>query len=374
MSGVSMNRGAGLGAWLRTSPRRLESWIMDDLRSTTAVTLVRIIVGVGIFVLVTVSWSNRRYFWGDASGWQDAQRETGLWGFFPFNFFNSADPDGLLQLKLAVVAIVGLFVAIGFATRLSILVAFFTVASLGALGPYAGDSGDNLIRLLLFFLIFTDSGARWSVDALIRRRFTMPRLLPDWLRFSLHNIGVLAIGGQTLIIYAIAGLTKLRGETWVDGSALYYSLHMEQFMPWPALNIWFSGIIIFVSLISWATVAGQLAFPLLLLNHYTRVGAVLLMMSFHLGIAVFMGLGVFSMIMFAADLIFIRDNEFLRVRDDVSRAWGKIRGTRGGAGAAGGPGAAEGSGAADGPSVADGSGPADGSASRRGSGAHAELR
>lgn len=327
---------SGLAERVRTAPRRLESWIMDDLRSTTAVMLVRIIVGTGIFLLVVVSWSNRRYFWGDASGWQDAQRETGLWGFFPFNFFNPADPDAVLQWKLAAVALIGLCIAVGFATRLGILLAFFTVASLGALGPYAGDSADNLVRILLFFLIFTDSGARGSIDALIRRRFPMPRILPGWLRCSLHNIGVIAIGAQTLIIYAIAGLTKLRGETWIDGSALYYSLHMEQFMPWPALNVWFGGLVVFVSLISWATVAGQLAFPVLLLNHYTRVGVVLLMMSFHLGIGVFMGLGVFSLIMFAADLIFIRDNEFERVRSDAGRFWRWLRGDfRGAAGSRG---------------------------------------
>lgn len=298
---------------------RLENWAMGDLRSRTAVSLVRIIVGVGIFLLVVVSWTNRRYYWGDASGWQDPQRETGTWGFFPFDFFTPDDPDGSLMWKLALVAILGVFIAVGFLTRASIVVAFFTVASLGALGPYAADSGDNLARILLFYLVFTDAGAKWSIDALIRGRFNVPRLLPDWLRFSLHNLGVVAIGAQTIIIYVIAGLTKVRGETWLDGSALYYALNMEQFVPWPWLNEFVSGQPWLVSIVTWGTVALQLAFPFLLLNHYTRVAIVFTMMGLHFGIGLFMGLGVFSLIMFAADLIFIRDGEFTRLRGDVRR-------------------------------------------------------
>lgn len=306
---------------ITSSPRRFESWLMDAPHSLIAVALVRIIIGAGIFLLVAVSFTNRRYFWGDASGWQDPQRGTGPWGSFPYNFFNPADPDGLLVAKLAVVALLGLFIAFGFFTRPSILVAFFLVASLGGIGPYSADSGDNLVRITLFYLIFTDAGGKWSIDALLRIRFNPRRLLPDWLRYTLHNLGIIAIGAQTIIIYIIAGLTKLRGETWIDGSALYYALNMQQFMPWPALTAFVTSIPWMMMLVSWATVWLQLLFPVLLLNHYTRVGIVVLMMGFHLGIALFMGLGVFSLVMFASDLIFIRDGEFERIRDD----WRKLR-------------------------------------------------
>ena len=310
-----------LAASIRTAPSRFESWLLDGLRSTIAVALVRIIVGIGIFLLVIVSWTNRRYYWGDASGWQDPQRETGAWGFFPFTFFTPDDTDGTLQWKLAVVAVLGVMIAIGLLTRLSVILAFFTVASLGGLGPYAADSGDNLVRLLLFYLVFTAAGSKWSIDALIRRRFKIPYLLPNTIRFPLHNLALIAIGAQTIIIYVIAGLTKMRGETWLDGSALYYALQTVQYVPWPGLNDLLISQVWLVSMVTWGTVVLQLAFPILLLNHYTRVTIVLLMMGMHFGIGVFMGLGVFSLIMFAADLIFIRDNEFKRLRDDWNRLW-----------------------------------------------------
>ena len=312
-----------LGTRITSAPRRFESWLLDGLRSTIAVALVRIIVGTGIFLLVAVSWTNRRYYWGDASGWQDPQRETGAWGFFPFTFFTPDDTDGTLQWKLAVVAVLGVAIAVGFLTRISIILAFFTVASLGGLGPYAADSGDNLVRLLLFYLVFTAAGSKWSLDSVIRRRFTIPHLLPNTIRYPLHNLAVIAIGAQTIIIYVIAGLTKLRGETWLDGSALYYALQTVQYVPWPALNDLLISEGWLMSIVTWGTVVLQLAFPILLLNHYTRVSIVLLMMGLHLGIGIFMGLGVFSLIMFAADLIFIRDNEFQRLRDDWNRLWSR---------------------------------------------------
>ena len=306
---------------IATSPRRFEGWLMDAPHSLIAVALVRIIIGAGISLLILVSFNDRRYFWGDASGWQDPQRGTGPWGSFPYNFFNPADPDGLLMVKLGVVAVLGLLIAVGLFTRPSIFMAFFLVASLGGIGPYSADSGDNLVRITLFYLIFTDAGGKWSIDALIRRRLNPRRLMPDWLRYTLHNLGIIAIGAQTIIIYIVAGLTKLRGETWIDGSALYYALNMQQFMPWPALTSFVTNIPWMMMLVSWATVWLQLLFPVLLLNHYTRVAIVVLMMGFHLGIALFMGLGVFSLIMFASDLIFIRDGEFERIGED----WRKFK-------------------------------------------------
>ncbi|MDQ6740502.1 MAG: HTTM domain-containing protein, partial [Actinomycetota bacterium] len=123
-----------------------------------------------------------------------------------------------------------------------------------------------------------------------------------------HNLAVVAIGAQVIIIYLVAGVAKARGTLWRDGTAIYYPMHAENFSPWPQLNHLLVANDLMVHLISWGSVAIQVLFPLLLLNRWTRRLAVLGLIAMHAGIGVFLGLSVFSLSMVAADVIFVRDS------------------------------------------------------------------
>ncbi len=43
-----------------------------------------------------------------------------------------------------------------------------------------------------------------------------------------HNLGLLAIVTQLCIVYMTAGLMKVQGEMWRDGTALYYILQVDE--------------------------------------------------------------------------------------------------------------------------------------------------
>ena len=80
------------------------------------------------------------------------------------------------------------------------------------------NSGDVLVRLLAFYLIFAPASAALSLERFVRNRkefWTFPAE-SSWA-MSLIQI-------QFSIVYLIAVWTKVRGTTWNTGTAV----------PWPS--------------------------------------------------------------------------------------------------------------------------------------------
>jgi hypothetical protein len=121
---------------------------------------------------------------------------------------------------------------------------------------------------------------------------------------------MIAFGAQISLVYMAAGLYKVQGETWRQGTAVYYSFRGGQFI-WPGVseslyeNAWIT------TALSYLTVFFQLSFPyLMIMNRHTRTAAVCIGVMFHVGIALFLGLFSFSFFMMSVDLALIGDAEY----------------------------------------------------------------
>ncbi|MEU8497588.1 HTTM domain-containing protein [Streptomyces lavendulae] len=137
------------------------------------------------------------------------------------------------------------------------------------------------------------------------RRAGEGRAFLDVLANLLHNAGMLVIMAEVCLIYATAGWYKIQGSRWQDGTALYYPLRLDYFAPWPELSDVLAGSGVLVMLLSYGTVAVQVAFPFTLFNRRVKNVLLALMMLEHAGIAVLLGLPFFSMAMIAADAVFL---------------------------------------------------------------------
>ncbi len=259
---------------------RLESWLLDRKRAKFGTSILRILLGASVLAIVITNFMDRKYIWGTASGWAQPYREESIWNFWLFKYFSAGDPDPLLVAKLVLLAVFGLLMVLGWRTRIVTMVTLLMFISLAALGPTSSDSADNALRIMLIYSFFTDGSQRWSLDAR-RRRIRNERIsaegrpgsrvtavAPAWFGIIVHNLAVVAIGGQVIIIYLVAGLAKARGTLWRDGTAVYYPMHAENFSPWPQLNHLLVANDLMVHLISWGSVAIQVLFPLLLLNRW----------------------------------------------------------------------------------------------------------
>jgi hypothetical protein len=263
---------------------------------------------------------------------------------------------------------------VGWRTRTMSVLFMVGVLSLQNRSIFMGDGGDNVIHLMAIYLVFTRCGQVWSLDARRARlarearargertgpdrvgpalwavlglalagvtltgrvgpgwllffwglwaaqalwwvvgrraRTAEPRVLLDVFANLVHNGALLVIMAEACLIYATAGWYKIQGSRWQDGTAVYYPLHLDYFSPWPALSDLMSAHGTIVMVVTYGTVAAQVAFPFTLFNRRVKNVLLAAMMTEHAVIAVVLGLPFFSLAMIAADAVFL-PTPFLR--------------------------------------------------------------
>ncbi|HLT60884.1 MAG TPA: HTTM domain-containing protein, partial [Microlunatus sp.] len=136
-----------------------------------------------------------------------------------------------------------------------------------------------------------------------------------------HNLVLVSMTLHVCIVYASGALYKAGGEPWQQGYAIYNPLHVTRFGPWPELSDLLTTFAPMVTVISWSSIIIQMCFPMMLLNRISRVIGLFGILSFHIGIAILMGLPWFSLAMIAIDSIFIRDVTWRRMADFVRDSW-----------------------------------------------------
>jgi hypothetical protein len=302
-------------------------WVSDARRATYGTALIRLAFGGGALVFLLVHVANREYLWGRAARWAAPVDDNGGFGL-PFTVFSGGLDTVPLTVAYAVLVVLAALVTVGWRTRWVTPVFLVLWVSLLESSPLTGDQSDNIFRILMLYLCFADLGGRWSLDARRRaRRLARDGEVRPFGRFGsshanatgvqvgtlLHNFAVIMAGAQICLIYVASGLFKAQGQFWQDGTAIYYPLQLSHYRPWP----WLADLLVInapmVALVTWFSVAVQLLFPVLLLNRWTRVAAILGILGMHAGIAVVMGLPFFSLFIMAGDCLFVRDSTFVAI-------------------------------------------------------------
>ncbi len=349
--------------------------------------VVRIGFALAFTVQLLREWPNRRVLYGDQAAWSlDLARQL-LAQNHAFTVLTWSDNrwwfEGVYHLGI----LAGILLMLGWRTRISSVLFLLTVLSLQNRSVLIGDGGDNIVHLMAIYLVFTRCGRVWSLDARRRRAgreggpvgvllwlllgglltaaqltgkvswhgeswpyvgwsalfWTLwgcaglwyavdrrwprgePRAVLDALAGMLHNCALLVIAVQVVLIYSTAGWYKVQGSRWQDGTALYYPMHLDYFAPWPELSGLLGSSAVLVFLISYGTVLVQVAFPFTLAHRRLKNVLLGVMMLEHLGIAVALGLPVFSLAMIAADAVFLPTTALLWVGRRVKRG---VRGVR----------------------------------------------
>ncbi|MFD5735825.1 hypothetical protein ACFWIY_23795 [Streptomyces sioyaensis] len=219
-------------------------------------------------------------------------------------------------------ALVAFCVMLGVGGRFGLALHWLLLWSIYQRQPVFLDGGDNLAYVVIPFLLLTRCYDRFAFPTGFARRFAdrVPGAVKA-MSVPSHNLGVLAIAAQICLVYVTSGLYKVMGQVWQDGTALFYVMRVPEFeLPgWSRLvyeNDWL------VHLGTYGTVAFLVYFPLGILVPKLRPWAAAMSISFHLGIAVFMGLTSFALTMIACDLVFLSlplDRTLAWSRDVYSR-------------------------------------------------------
>lgn len=205
---------------------------------------------------------------------------------------------GTPHLAHRVVAVLALAAAAsGYRPRWTCLPHWYVTVSLGV-GMTVANGGEKMARIATLLLIPLCLGddRRWQ--------WTRPRrrLGPTWrgAAYAAH----LALRAQVLLTYADAALSKLAVPEWRGGTATYYVFHDAYYGAPGGLRRLFGstlGAPWFVHGTTWGTIAAELVIAgSVLWGVRTRRLGVALAVALHAGIAVFLGLFSFGLVMVAA--------------------------------------------------------------------------
>ncbi|WP_329404046.1 HTTM domain-containing protein [Streptomyces virginiae] len=308
--------------WLLDRIGALWALLTDRPISLYAASVLRIGYGLLYLVFLLREFPHRDEIWGPGSPWTPALAEQ----LFDQTGWNSililSDSRAYFELCYVTALVTSALFMLGWRTRAVSVLFAVVVTSFHARSIFMTDGGDNLILLMALYLVLTACGRRWSLDAR-RERLRAARagsapepvrsLYAQQLRDAritlttvLHNCGVLVIGAQVCFLYGSAGLYKIQGATWGGGTALHYALNLELFQPWPALSHLVDAYPMVIAIASYLTVLLQVAFPFVLFGRL-KYPVLAVLLGMHIGIAVLLGLPLFSGAMIIADAVFLPD-------------------------------------------------------------------
>jgi len=333
-------RNVVVGLALRAS-RFTEQWLTGRKKALYGLAVTRILFGLLGMGMIATNWSTRYYAYGAGSAWTGQALYPGsdFAKFWPTSFFHDiGQQDVLLSVSMAGLFVVSALFMLGWRTRVVMPLFLLGYVSWIEMNDVLSDQSDNLVRMVLIYMLFADPAGRLSLDA--RRRSKDRQSVVRWSRWRAHlhpydtmahNLAIITMVLHVAFIYMSGALYKAQGETWSHGYAVFNPLHVDRFSVWPelsdAITYWGPA----VAAISWGTIVIQMMFLPMLATRITRIVALLGVLSFHIGIGVLMGLPYFSLAMIAVDSVLIRDRTWRSLGRALRDRW-KAAGEQGSVG------------------------------------------
>lgn len=211
--------------------------------------------------------------------------------------------QALLFLGAGLVAVALL---VGYRTRFATALSLVLLLSLHVRNPAILNGGDSLLRHLLLWGVFVPLGRRWSVDAIHRDASPpVPESRDGQDRAdTVASIATAGLLAQVVFVYATNAILKLRGDAWPGGDAVEQVMAMTRYST--ALGDALLAVPALLELGTYLWLGLLVASPLLLLSRgrlrTLLAGAIA---AVHLGMAVFMELGLFPFVSIAGLVPFV---------------------------------------------------------------------
>jgi len=234
------------------------------------------------------------------------ERLVGGWGQKLFYSLHTFGGDTVSQTALfSVAAVFAAMFFVGYRTRLAAFLSWVLVCSLQGRNYIVLQGGDDMLRVMLFWAMFTPLGARFSVDAVLADRLWAKQRLahaPDAPVLSRRlprrvlSLATTVLVLQLLTVYFVSAALKT-GPTWhQDGSAIHLALHHHAFVTRIGRLVAQLPVQILQGMtwqVWWLECLGPLLFFVPWGTFWWRTVQAALFISFHFGLFLTMELGHF---------------------------------------------------------------------------------
>lgn len=192
---------------------------------------------------------------------------------------------------------------IGYRTQIFMILAFIGISSLQLRNLWVLSSADVLIRCIFFILLFAPCSNVLSLDAYKARMSGSPLCLkaPQWT-WRLIQI-------QVSVVYLWTCWHKMKGETWFDGSAVYYATRLDTMKNVTIPFLMDNKIIL--SFATWSTLIIEFGLGFFVWFKETRKWFIIAGIGLHLGIEVLMAIPFFEWLMVVLLTSFFTPKEYV---------------------------------------------------------------
>lgn len=213
-----------------------------------------------------------------------------------FHLFNASYEFVYILFGIYVLALISSI--LGFYTRTSLIVALIAMVSFHQRNIWFLSSSELLMRLTMILLVCSPCGHAYSIDSLLGRKFPLFKKERMWSPWALRLIQI-----QLAVVYVWTFWHKLKGDTWFDGTALYYATRLDAMknFPVPFILDWLPAI----KLMTWMTLVLELALGTLIWFKEFRKPLIILGIGFHLSIEYMMSIPFFEIVMILLLITFI---------------------------------------------------------------------
>ena len=288
-----MNRfTAPIVAWLQTG---WDGWNRFWFTPADAATLglIRILAGAMLFYTHLVWAKDFQAFFGP-NPWVDldllAKLQADGWALTHFRLIQS--PAVLWMLHLGALIVFALLTVGLYSRTMACLSLLITLSYIHRLtGSLYGL--DQCNAMLALYLAVGPCGEAYSLDRwLVARRegLRLPAAAP---RIN-TNIAIRLAQLHLCVIYLFAGMAKLQGAAWWDGTAMWGAVAIQEYQSFDMT--WLAHHPVFVAIAT---------HTVLFWPRFTRPVVLLLAGPLHLGIVLFLGMPTFGLAMLICNLAFV---------------------------------------------------------------------
>lgn len=256
----------------------------------------RILFGVILVVHGLLLWPHASLWYGP-QGFLPYNQYFQIYGRSRFTVFQFLpDSDLTAKVVLAVFIVAGASLSLGILTTVSASLTFILLVSIHNRNPAVLHGGDDVLRVMAFLLIFSSAGAELSVDqfASSGQPFVGEYTSPWALRLMQLQVS---------IIYLRAGLAKLGGASWLEGSAAYYPTQVQEYRRFPLPRVLTGAF--WIRLATWGTILIELGLGTAIWVKELRFAILLCGLAFHLVLEYFINLQLFGWTMMCCLLLFV---------------------------------------------------------------------
>ena len=215
-----------------------------------------------------------------------------------WGLFGSSPGETVVVIVWTLLLVASIALILGVFSQLAAAVAFVAVMSFERRNPWVFNSGDDLIRLLCFYLIFAPASASLSLRVFLRNRDEFWSF-PARAAWPMRLLQI-----QFSAVYLFAVWDKVRGTTWNNGTAVSIALRITDIQRFP-LPGFLTHSLLLSNLLSFGTLVIELSLAVLVWNRTLRPYVLLAGLSLHLGIEYAIRVGFFGVSILSMYLLWV---------------------------------------------------------------------